>query len=114
VSAHNRARGFRTAFRPHPHEDWAESAAHAMHLTDITDSFIAAGLSGAGLPGPNYDAFAETGPARLLDTAIAIGVAMNHVNRAVGQPDLNPFVNTPKTREKLAFVLNWIGAAHRG
>ena len=33
----------------HPHEDWAETAAHVLHLTDITDSFVAAGLS---LPSP--------------------------------------------------------------
>lgn len=92
----------------HPHEDWAETAAHAMHLTDITDSFLAAGLSGADAPGPDYDAFAETDPDRLLDAAIAIGIAMNHVNRAVGQPDLYPFVNTPMTRAKIAFALHWL------
>ncbi len=92
----------------HPHEDWAETAAHAMHLTDITDSFLAAGLNSAEAPDADYDAFAETEPARLLDASIAIGVAMNHVNRAVGQPDLYPFVNTPHTREKLAFALHWL------
>ena len=92
----------------HPHEDWAETAAHAMHLADITDSFLAAGLKSAEAPNADYDAFAETEPARLLDASIAIGVAMNHVNRAVGQPDLYPFVNTPHTREKLAFALHWL------
>ena len=94
----------------HPHEDWAESAAHAMHLADIVDSFLAAGLSAAEAPAPGYDAFAEPEPARLLDAAIAIGMAMNHVNRAVGQPDLYPFVNSPKAREKLAFALRWLAA----
>ena len=98
----------------HPHEDWAESAAHAMHLTDITDSFLAAGLNAAEAPAPGYDAFAEHEPARLLDAAIAIGVAMNHVNRAVGQPDLYPFVNTPRTREKLGFALRWLATALPG
>jgi len=97
----------------HPHEDWAETAAHAMHLTDLTDSFTAAGL-GLGVPTtPGYDAFRAPDPAQLLDRAIAIGVAMNHVNRAVGQPDLYPFVNTPATREKLAFALNWLSASAR-
>ncbi|WP_209424730.1 putative zinc-binding metallopeptidase [Pararhodobacter sp. SW119] len=92
----------------HPHEDWAESAAHAMHLTDIVDSFLAAGLSAAAAPAEGYDAFAETDPAHLLDAAIAIGVAMNHVNRAVGQPDLYPFVNSAGARKKLAFALYWL------
>jgi len=92
----------------HPHEDWAESAAHAMHLTDIIDSFLAAGLRAVQAPDAGFDAFAEADPARLLDAAIAIGVAMNHVNRAVGQPDLYPFVNTAQTRTKLAFALHWL------
>ncbi len=98
----------------HPHEDWAESAAHAMHLTDITDSFLAAGLSAAEAPAPGYDAFAEAEPARLLDAAFTIGVAMNHVNRAVGQPDLYPFVNTARTREKLGFALRWLATPTAG
>lgn len=94
----------------HPHEDWAESAAHAMHLTDLTDSFCAAGLELGDGMAPGFDAFRETDAAALLDRAIAIGVAMNHVNRAVGQPDLYPFVNTAATREKLGFALTWLAA----
>lgn len=98
----------------HPHEDWAESAAHTMHLTDIVDSFLAAGLDAPLMPSKGYNAYREHDPARLLESAIAIGVAMNHVNRAAGQPDLYPFVNTPKTREKLAFALRWLSVAPRG
>ncbi|WP_071797159.1 zinc-binding metallopeptidase family protein [Natronohydrobacter thiooxidans] len=94
----------------HPHEDWAESAAHAMHLTDLTDSFCAAGLGLGDVIAQGYDAFRDTDPARLLDRAIAIGVAMNHVNRAVGQPDIYPFVNTAVAREKLGFALGWLSA----
>ena len=96
----------------HPHEDWAESAAHAMHLTDITDSFRNAGLCMAGGTEPSWEAFAEAeaDPAQLTTAAIAISVAMNHVNRSVGQPDLYPFVNTPRTLEKLTFALRWIAA----
>ena len=97
----------------HPHEDWAETAAHAMHLTDITDSFVEAGLSSSKAPAAGYDAFAERDPARLLDAAIAIGLAMNHVNRAVGQPDLYPFVNSARTREKLSFALHWLAVDAR-
>jgi hypothetical protein len=97
----------------HPHEDWAETAAHAMHLTDITDSFVEARLSAAEAPATGYDAFAERDPARLLDAAIAIGLAMNHVNRAVGQPDLYPFVNSARVRDKLSFALQWLALETR-
>lgn len=92
----------------HPHEDWAESAAHTLLLTDIVDSFLAAGLRAASVPEKGYDPFAETQAQHLLDAALAIGVAMNHVNRAAGQPDLYPFVTTPRTREKLGFALRWL------
>jgi hypothetical protein len=92
----------------HPHEDWAETAAHAMHLTDIVDSFLAAGLASADAPAVGYDAFAAPDVTAMIEAAIAIGVAMNHVNRAVGQPDLYPFVNTDRTRDKLAFARHWL------
>ncbi len=92
----------------HPHEDWAETAAHAMHLCDITDSFLAAGLGKADAPGPDFDAYRATDPVALIDAALAIGVALNHVNRAVGQPDIYPFVNSDETRKKLGFVLHWL------
>jgi hypothetical protein len=99
----------------HPHEDWAESAAHAMHLTDIADSFAAAGLGLAALPmPPGWDAFAERDAAALLEAGIAIGVALNHVNRAVGQPDLYPFVSMPATRAKLSFALERLAAGPAG
>ena len=92
----------------HPHEDWAESAAHTMLLTDIVDSFLATGLRAADAPEKGYDPFAETGAKHLLESAFAIGLAMNHVNRAAGQPDLYPFVTMPRTREKLGFALRWL------
>ena len=85
-----------------------------MHLTDIVDSFLATGLSAVEAPAVGYDAFAEHEPARLLDAAIAIGVAMNHVNRSVGEPDLYPFVNSPGAREKLAFALRWLATPRVG
>jgi len=46
----------------HPHEDWAETAAHLVHLTDIADSFVAAGLSSAELPWPGWDPYSEPEP----------------------------------------------------
>ncbi|MBR26535.1 MAG: hypothetical protein CML46_06295 [Rhodobacteraceae bacterium] len=93
----------------HAHEDWAESTAHLLHLTDIADSFEAAGLCSPDLP-PGYDAYAETDAAALIERACALGLALNHVNRAMGQPDLYPFVLPEPAREKLAFVHRWLRA----
>lgn len=94
----------------HPHEDWAETFAHLLHLTDITDSFVAAGLQSPDLPGPDYDAYRETDTERLITIGAGLGIALNHVNRSMGLQDIYPFVLTPVIREKLAFVDRWMSA----
>lgn len=91
----------------HPHEDWAESFAHLLHLTDLADSFAAAGLTAKELPEPGYDAYAESDAERLITTGAGLGIALNHVNRSMGLQDIYPFVLTPVTREKLSFVHRW-------
>lgn len=92
----------------HPHEDWAESAAHALHLVDMVDSFAAARLSSEAFTGAGYDAYAEVESTRLLAAAMEIGVALNHVNRALGVNDLYPFVTPETVLEKLAFAQKWL------
>lgn len=98
----------------HPHEDWAESFAHLLHLTDIIDSFLSDGLTGDGLPAADYDAYAERDAARLLDYGTRLGVALNHVNRSMGLSDIYPFVHTPAIAEKLRFVHLWMASGLGG
>ena len=90
----------------HPHEDWAESLAHLLHLVDLLDSAVDAGLSltEGPVPGSDYDAYQETDTDTLLNAAITISIAMNHVNRALDLPDLYPFVLGSGVREKLRFI----------
>lgn len=95
----------------HPHEDWAETAAHLLHLTDFADSFTATGLSAADLPGPDWNAYAEDDCERLVHSASAIAMRVNHINRSMGLPDLYPFVLSPAARRKLAFVHRWLREA---
>ncbi|MEL6211009.1 MAG: putative zinc-binding metallopeptidase, partial [Pseudomonadota bacterium] len=92
----------------HPHEDWAETAAHLLHLVEITDSAVATGLSGAALPGDDWMPYAEADPERLLDVAATLTLAINHVNRSMGLPDLYPFVLSDLARRKLAFAHAWL------
>ncbi len=100
---------FLTAYASgHPHEDWAETAAHLLHLTDIADSLIAAGLSTAELPSAGWDPYAEPDAARLILVATSLTVAVNHVNRSMGLADLYPFVLSDAARTKLAFVHTWL------
>ena len=95
----------------HPHEDWAETAAHVLHLLDIAHSFDAAGLRLGRDDGWQADAYGCIDPVALIDRAGAIGLALNHVNRAMGLADLYPFVLPPEVRDKLQFALR---ALHRG
>ena len=87
----------------HPHEDWAETFAHLLHLVDITDSFLAADLSSPTLV-RGFDAYRDEDTDHLLSVAAELGLALNHVNRSMGLPDLYPFVLTGPVREKLGFV----------
>ncbi len=98
----------------HPHEDWAEVFAHHQHLVDMADSaaridIATPALAAAG--GAAFDPYLCEDAETVLGVAAELGVALNHVNRAMGLRDLYPFVLTPQVREKLGFVHRWIGAA---
>ena len=82
----------------HPHEDWAETVAHLLHLTDLIDSGAAVELV------PGGDAYAEADAAALVERAADFAMRVNHVNRALDLPDLYPFVLTDPVRGKLAFA----------
>lgn len=94
----------------HPHEDWAETIAHLLHLVDLLDSAAGAGLSMADGPAQGYDAYAEPDSEALIEHAIALSIAINNVNRAVDLPDLYPFVMPRGVRTKLAFAYSHLKA----
>jgi len=106
---------FLTAYASaHPHEDWAETAAHLLHLTDITDSFVAAGLSSPELPHPGWDSYAEADANRLIRIATPLVVGVNHVNRSMGLSDIYPFVLSNSAQRKLVFVHFWLRSGAQG
>ena len=88
----------------HPHEDWAETAAHVLHLLDIADSFGATGFGLGAADDWRQDVYRQASADEVIDRAAAIGVGMNHVNRAMGLADLYPFVLAPGVREKMVFA----------
>lgn len=98
----------------HPHEDWAETVAHLLHMVDFTDSFVSAGLSMTGVP-EGYQPYADHDPDHLLNIAAEVAIAINDINRALDNSDLYPFVLTPRIREKIKFAHGWISShAERG
>lgn len=97
--------GYATA---HPHEDWAETTAHLLHLVDLADSATAAHLSLAGDYDPDYDAYADTDTERVISRAVDVSLAVNHLNRALDLPDVYPFVLPDGVRRKFAFAHRYL------
>lgn len=109
-----RLRFLTTYASSHPHEDWAETTAHLLHLTDIADSFAAAGLSSPEMPESRWDPYAEPDAERLIHVAASLTAGVNHVNRSMGLSDLYPFVLSDIAQQKLAFVHGWLRRGAQG
>ena len=96
----------------HPWEDFAETWAHHMHMVDALETAHAFGMT-LGPRGPAGDSLSlaiDFQPYRVADLARLtaawppLTVAVNALNRSLGQPDVYPFVLTPAIEAKLAFV----------
>jgi len=103
----------------HPWEDFAETWAHYIHIVDASDTAHAFGMSlrpldREGRAGATVDLDANpylaTDLAEVLADWMPLTVAMNAINRAMGQPDLYPFVLNEAVRRKLAFIHDLIRA----
>ena len=106
----------------HPWEDFAETWAHYLHIVDTLETASAFGLriapsvdkEGAHFAKLNFDPYVVGSIDRIVDAWAPFVVAMNSVNRAMGRPDLYPFVIAPAVVEKLRFIHDLVrGAAQR-
>jgi hypothetical protein len=97
----------------HPWEDWAETWAHYLHIVDTLEMARAFGITvkprlvrdetlSAVIDLDPYDA--ETGMTNIIGGWLPLTFAMNSLNRAMGNPDLYPFVLSPTVVTKLGFV----------
>lgn len=100
----------------HPWEDWAETWAHYFHIVDTLETAYSFGIQIQPLADAEetlstkmtFDAYQQDDFARLIDAWFPVTIAMNSLNRAMGQPDLYPFVLTPPVLAKLEFIHNCI------
>jgi hypothetical protein len=90
----------------HPWEDWAESFAHYLHMTDTLEAAADAGV----LPGMPTLAALPRDIEALMQRWREFAVVLNSLNRCMGLPDAYPFVLSGKADEKIAFVHGAIAA----
>jgi hypothetical protein len=102
----------------HAWEDWAETWAHYLHMTDTLETAAACGVSikprradepslanvpaSAGTPSGSFT--------RLIESWYPLTYVLNNLNRGMGLPDGYPFVLSPPAVEKLRFVHETIKA----
>ncbi|MFA6699927.1 MAG: putative zinc-binding metallopeptidase [Thiomicrospira sp.] len=80
----------------HPLEDWAETWAHYLHITDTLDTAHAYGLT-------DYEPKAHDFDQWITEWARVTQV-LNALNRSMGLADAYPFVLTPIILGKLRFI----------
>ncbi len=104
---------FLTAYAAsHPWEDWAETWAHYFHIVDTLETAYAFGFrlrprrdgAEAFCMQADFDPYRQPDFDAIIAAGIPLTLAVNSLNRSMGQPDLYPFVLPPPAREKLRFI----------
>jgi hypothetical protein len=96
----------------HAWEDFAETFAHYMHMLDTLETAYAFGLRirpkarADGMIDANidFDPYRNAAFSDIVDAWGPLTLAMNSINRSMGQPDLYPFKLGPGVIDKLAFI----------
>ncbi len=96
----------------HPWEDFAETWAHYLHIVDTLEMAGAFGMrvdpridkSGQLDAEVDFDPYLALDMSLLFETWLPFSIALNSLNRTMGQPDLYPFVLSPAAVAKLGFI----------
>lgn len=96
----------------HPWEDFAETWAHYLHIVDTLETAGSFGLSvhppldshGALHAELDFDPYGTQDIREIIDAWLPLALAVNSVNRSMGQPDLYPFILSPTVVDKLGFM----------
>jgi len=97
----------------HPWEDFAETFAHYFHIVDALDTADAFGLRTnpdveANMPEielkRTFDSYTVERAEALIRAWVPLTLAINSINRSMGQPDLYPFVLSEPVFDKLRFI----------
>ncbi len=116
--------GFVSAYATsHPWEDFAETWAHYLHIVDTLEIAGAFDLSvhprlmrsTTDLDAKvDFDAYTAPDIEQIIDTWTPLSLALNSLNRAMGQADLYPFVLSAPVVEKLGLIHRLVHPAAAG
>jgi hypothetical protein len=96
----------------HPWEDWAETWAHYLHITDTLETAAECGLVlrprrnalPKARPRFSLDDLADVAFDQIISEWFGVSFLLNNLSRGLGQKDLYPFVLSQPAIEKLCFV----------
>ena len=102
----------------HSWEDWAETWAHYLHMTDTLETAVGCGLSvkpkRVGEPAMKPKPHGLTREPSAFDAWLSdwhtLTYVLNNLTRGMGLPDAYPFVVPPPATEKLRFVHEVVAA----
>ncbi|QCX00689.1 hypothetical protein FGM00_11435 [Aggregatimonas sangjinii] len=97
----------------HPWEDWAETWAHYLHIMDMVETahFFRLKVN----PNKNtknlktrvsFDPYIKEDFQAIVNTCVPLSFAVNSINRAMGIPDVYPFVINMGVVKKMKFIHN--------
>lgn len=84
----------------HPWEDYAESFAHVLHMSDTMETAQYEGMAGAP-----YGGFSQ-----LYAQWVEVTVSLNELSRSMGVIDPYPFAPSPRAVDKLKFVYDLLNS----
>ncbi|MEQ9301902.1 MAG: putative zinc-binding peptidase [Cyclobacteriaceae bacterium] len=95
----------------HPWEDWAETWAHYLHIMDMVETAHFFGLNvnpselaPAMRAKVSFDPYSAVDFDEIIQTCMPLSFAVNSINRAMGIPDVYPFVVSPVVVHKMKFI----------
>jgi hypothetical protein len=95
----------------HAWEDWAETWAHYLHIMDMVETAHFFGLKvdpSATLEGMaanvSFDPYTQLDFQAIVETCVPLSFAVNSINRAMGVPDVYPFIISQGVVDKMKFI----------
>ncbi len=95
----------------HAWEDWAETWAHYLHIMDMVETAYFFGLNVKPIgkqtemkTKASFDPYKIKDFEMIVKTCVPLSFAVNSINRAMGIPDVYPFVITATVIKKMKFI----------